>query len=52
MANPAFRVGMVMFENITQLDLTGPLEVLSAVPNWGVDLVAKSLEPAASVSHV
>lgn len=48
MANPTFRVGMVMFDNITQLDLTGPLEVLSAVPNWRVDLVAKSIEPVPS----
>lgn len=48
MSTSKFRVGMVMFENITQLDLTGPLEVLSAVPGWHVDLLAASLRPVSS----
>ncbi|MGY4238337.1 cyclohexyl-isocyanide hydratase [Bradyrhizobium sp. USDA 4449] len=48
MPAPPFTVGMVMFKEITQLDLTGPLEVLSSVPNWRVDLVSSSLAPVAS----
>lgn len=44
MQNPAtsshFRVGLVLFPNLTQLDLTGPYEVLSRLPRTTVDLVA------------
>ncbi|MBN3803105.1 DJ-1/PfpI family protein [Paraburkholderia sp. Ac-20336] len=36
---------MVMFPGITQLDLTGPLEVLSAVAGWSVDLVSETTDP-------
>jgi putative intracellular protease/amidase len=48
MSETAFRVGMVMFPGITQLDLTGPLEVLSSVPDWKVELVAHTMEPVVS----
>ena len=41
-------IGMVLFQNFTQLDLTGPFEVLSAMPNTHVDLVSKTLEPVIS----
>jgi hypothetical protein len=39
---------MIMFPGITQLDLTGPLEVLSSVPDWKVELVAHTMEPVVS----
>ncbi|WP_087686500.1 DJ-1/PfpI family protein [Pandoraea sp. PE-S2R-1] len=45
MTNAAFRVGVVMFPGMTQLDMTGPLEVLSAVPGWTVDLIGETLSP-------
>ena len=48
MSETAFRVGMVMFPGITQLDLTGPLEVLSSVPDWKVELVAHTMAPVVS----
>jgi cyclohexyl-isocyanide hydratase len=35
-------VGIVLFPNLTQLDLTGPFEVLSRVPGVAVDLVAST----------
>ena len=38
-------VGMVLFEGVTQLDLTGPYEVLARMPNTRVLLIAASLEP-------
>jgi cyclohexyl-isocyanide hydratase len=38
-------VGMLLFPQLTQLDLTGPYEVLARVPNTSVHLVAHSLDP-------
>jgi len=37
-------IGMVLFPKLTQLDLTGPYEVLSRLPNSTVYLVAQSLD--------
>lgn len=36
---------MVLFEGVTQLDLTGPYEVLARMPNTRVHLVAETLAP-------
>ena len=38
-------IGMLIFPRMTQLDLTGPYEVLARLPNTTVDLVARTLEP-------
>lgn len=38
-------IGMLLFPRLTQLDLTGPYEVLARLPRTQVHLVAKSLEP-------
>jgi len=35
------RAGMLLFPGMTQLDLTGPFEVLARLPGWTVDIVAK-----------
>jgi cyclohexyl-isocyanide hydratase len=43
-----FRVGLVLFPNLTQLDLTGPYEVFSRMPRTTVDLVAADERPVAS----
>ena len=40
-----FRIGFVLFDNLTQLDFTGPLQVLHRIPGAEVHLVAKSLDP-------
>ncbi len=40
-----FSVGMVLFDGVTQLDLTGPYEVLSRMPGTRVHLIAASLSP-------
>lgn len=37
-------VGLLLFPNLTQLDLTGPFEVLARVPGVRVHLVARTLE--------
>ncbi len=39
------RIGMLIFPRLTQLDMTGPYEVLARLPNTTVDLVAKTLAP-------
>jgi cyclohexyl-isocyanide hydratase len=42
------QIGFVLFPNLTQLDLTGPLEVLARVPGAVVHLVSESMEPIRS----
>jgi cyclohexyl-isocyanide hydratase len=44
MAEP-FRIGLLLFPNLTQLDLTGPHEVLAQMPNAETLLVWKTREP-------
>ena len=39
------RIGMMIFPKLTQLDMTGPYEVLARLPNSTVDLVAQSMAP-------
>jgi cyclohexyl-isocyanide hydratase len=39
------RIAFLLFPNVTQLDLTGPAQVLSRLGNATVDLVAKTLDP-------
>jgi cyclohexyl-isocyanide hydratase len=39
------RIGLLIFPNMTQLDMTGPYEVLARTPNSRVDLVARTLDP-------
>ena len=39
------RIGMLIFPRLTQLDMTGPYEVLARLPDTTVDLVAKTMEP-------
>lgn len=42
------RIGMMAFPDLTQLDLTGPRQVLTRMPGAEVDIVAKSLAPITS----
>lgn len=41
-------IGLLLFPNLTQLDLTGPLQVFSRLPNAKVYLVAKTMAPVTS----
>jgi cyclohexyl-isocyanide hydratase len=43
-----FRSGLLVFPNLTQLDLTGPYEVLARLPGAETLLLWKSLEPVRS----
>ncbi len=45
---PSFNVGFVIFPNLTQLDFTGPLQVLSRLPNAAVHIASKSAAPVPS----
>jgi cyclohexyl-isocyanide hydratase len=45
MATEKFRAGFLLFPNLTQLDLTGPYEIISAMPDVDVTLLWKTLEP-------
>jgi cyclohexyl-isocyanide hydratase len=38
-------IGMLIFPRLTQLDMTGPYEVLARLPNTKVQLVAHTLDP-------
>lgn len=41
----SFRIGLLLFPNITQLDMTGPYEVFIKFPEAEVRLIWKTLEP-------
>lgn len=41
----ARRIGMLIFPRLTQLDMTGPYEVLARLPDTAVELVARTREP-------
>ena len=43
-----FPIGFLLFPRLTQLDLTGPFEVLARMPGAEMHLVAKTLDPVAA----
>ena len=43
-----FRIGLLLFPEITQLDMTGPYEVFTKFPGAEVHLVWKSLDPVSA----
>src|SRR5580692_10837108 len=45
---PLFNIGFVIFPDLTQLDFTGPLQVLSRLPQSATHIVAKSESPVPS----
>jgi cyclohexyl-isocyanide hydratase len=45
-------VGMLLYPGLTQLDLTGPFEILHRVPGAEVHLVWKTLDPVAADSKM
>ena len=42
------QIGFVLFPNVTQLDFTGPLQVLHRMPGATVHIAAKTLDPVPS----
>ena len=42
-------IGSLLFENLDQIDLTGPFEVLSRLPNATHRIYAKSMDPVRDV---
>lgn len=47
-----FRVAMLLFPRLTQLDLTGPYEVFASVPGVEIQLLWKCLDPILSESGI
>jgi len=47
---PLFNVGFVIFPDLTQLDFTGPQQVLARLPESAMHIVAKSAKPVPSDS--
>jgi cyclohexyl-isocyanide hydratase len=43
-----FQIGFIIFDNITQLDFTGPLQVLHRLPDSKVHIIAATLDPVMS----
>ena len=43
-----FNIGFVIFPDVTQLDFTGPLQLLSRLPQSAIQVVAKSASPVPS----
>jgi cyclohexyl-isocyanide hydratase len=43
-----FNIGFVIFPDLTQLDCTGPLQILSRLPQSAIHVVAKSASPVPS----
>ena len=48
MSVQTIRIGLVLFPNLTQLDLTGPAEVFGRLPGVELILLWKNLEPVSS----
>jgi cyclohexyl-isocyanide hydratase len=48
-SNP-LQIGLLVFPNVTQLDLNGPLQVFSSLPDVSIHLLWKDLEPVPSDS--
>jgi cyclohexyl-isocyanide hydratase len=44
------QIGLLLFPKLTQLDLTGPLQVFSSLPGANVHLIWKRIEPVSSDS--
>ena len=45
---PSIEIGFLAFPRLTQLDLTGPFEVLSRLPGVRIHVVARDLSPVAA----
>eukprot|EP01038_Epipyxis_sp_PR26KG_P019474 gene19474-27587_t len=43
-----FHIGFILFPNVTQLDFTGPLQVLYRLPDSQVHIISHTLEPVPS----
>lgn len=48
MTDAKFRIGFLVFPGMTQLDFTGPAEVVARMPDAEISLVWKSLDPIRS----
>jgi putative intracellular protease/amidase len=42
---PPFRIGMIIFPDMTNLDFAGPFDVLARMPDTIINVLAKTLDP-------
>ena len=47
---PLFNIGFVIFPDLTLLDFTGPLQVLSRLPQSATYIAAKSQAPCQAIA--
>ena len=53
MVNPTnYKVGLVIYPGMTQLDITGPQQVFAFMPNTEIHILWKSLKPVTSSDHL
>lgn len=45
MSQPELVAGLLIFPGLTQLDMTGPYEVLARLPGWRAEVVARTMDP-------
>ena len=50
--SPPIEIGLIVFPNVQQLDLTGPYEVFALWPRARVRLIAKTLDPVVSSTRL
>ena len=48
MSESMYKIGILIFPGVTQLDFTGPAEVLARMPDTEISLVWKTLDPVTS----
>ena len=48
MSESMYKIGILIFPGVTQLDFTGPAEVLARMPGAEISLVWKTLDPVTS----
>ena len=44
------QIGSLVYEGLDQIDLTGPFEVLSRIPNSTYRIFSKTIEPVKDIS--
>jgi cyclohexyl-isocyanide hydratase len=52
MANDTFKIAFLIYPDMTQLDFTGPAEILGLMPDAEISLVWKTLEPVKSDNDI
>ena len=52
LSSAQLKLGIVLFSNFDQLDVTGPFEIFHAFPNTKIYFISNSLQPVKSVQGI